>query len=48
MVEQKEDKSSMCENLISYKENIYWQALKFALDVGEPSKTRNLWYHQDN
>ncbi len=48
MVEEKEDKSSMCVNLISYEEKISWQALKFALDVGEPLKTRSFWYHQDN
>ncbi len=39
MVEGKENKSSFCWKLISDKERLLWEALKFALDFHEPPRT---------
>jgi hypothetical protein len=39
MVEDKEDKSSMCGKLIPNKERFLWDALKLALEIHEPTRS---------
>ncbi len=39
MVEDKEDKSSMCGKLIPNKERFSWDALKLALEIHEPTRS---------
>ncbi len=39
MVEDKEDKSSMCGKLIPNKERLLWYALKLALEIHEPTRS---------
>jgi hypothetical protein len=47
MVEDKEDKSSMCGKLIPNKERLLWYALKLALEIHEPTRSNKLsWDNQ--
>jgi hypothetical protein len=49
MVEDKEDKSSMCGKLIPNKERFSWDALKLALEIHEPTRSnRSLKFSWDN
>jgi exonuclease III len=49
MVEDKEDKFSMCGRLIQNKERLLWDALKLALEIHEPTRSnRNLKFSWDN
>ncbi len=49
MVENKEDKSSMCGKLIPNKERFSWDALKLALEIHEPTRSnRSLKLSWDN
>jgi len=49
MVEDKEDKFSMCGRLIPNKEGLLWDALKLALEIHEPTRSnRNLKFSWDN
>jgi hypothetical protein len=49
MVEDKEDKSSMCGKLIPNKERFSWDALKSALEIHEPTRSnRSLKLSWDN
>ncbi len=49
MVEDKEDKSSMCGKLIPNKERFSWDALKLALEIHEPTRSnRSLKLSLDN
>jgi exonuclease III len=49
MVEDKEDKSSMCEKLIPYKERLLWDALKLASEIHEPTgSNKSLKFSWDN
>jgi hypothetical protein len=49
MVEDKEDKSSMCGKLISNKEIFSWDALRLALEIHEPTRSnRSLKLSWDN
>jgi hypothetical protein len=41
MVEGKKDKSSFCGKLISDKEKLSWEALKFALDLHKPPRIKS-------
>jgi hypothetical protein len=41
MVEDKEDKFSMCGKLIPNKERILWDALKLALEIHEPTRSNS-------
>jgi len=39
MVEDKEDKSSMCGKLIPNKERFLWDALKLAFEIHDPTRS---------